>query len=87
MGMLENGKISHISQMMSAKAVNWYHGEKNYYDILGSTIESAMEAAKQALYNLENPLVPHSSRKIEVQQQILKEKNFYRTFIKKLEGV
>ena len=53
-------------------------------DILGNTTESAIQATKQALYNLDHPLeyVPKS---IEVQRTCMKEREFYVAFLERLE--
>ena len=86
MGLMENGKMSHISQMMVMQVVRRERGEENWSDVLGNSVGSALAAAKQALYQLENPLVPHSQRGgASVQQAIAKEKEFYIAFINKLE--
>lgn len=86
-GMLQNGMLSHITQMAAQKAVKWYNGEKDYSDILGNSVESAIQKTKEALYELQNPLSPNCNRSIEVQQQIIKEKKFYENFLGKLEKI
>lgn len=83
MGMLQNGMISHISQMMVQRVVNWYNGKANDTDILGNTVESAIQATKQALYDLDNPLLSNT-KSIEAQQMCMKERQFYTTFLEKL---
>lgn len=91
MGMGQDGKLTHISSMMTKSVVNNYWnretGESNLLssDLLGSTVAYALSAAKQALYDLEHPLEPISQRRLEVQQQIAKEREFYKAFIDKLE--
>ena len=60
-------------------------GDLSGGDILGSTVSSALTVARQALYDLEYPLSPISQRRIEVQQQIAKEMEFYKAFIDRLE--
>jgi hypothetical protein len=42
-------------------------------------------AAKQALYDLDNPLEPVTKRSLAVQHEIMKERGFYQAFISKLE--
>lgn len=61
-------------------------GDIDSIDILGNTVESAIQATKQALYNLDHPLeyVPKS---IEVQQACMKEREFYVAFLDKLENL
>ncbi|MBP3475426.1 MAG: hypothetical protein J6K48_03795 [Lachnospiraceae bacterium] len=86
LGMMQNGMLSHISQMAVQRAIDWYNGKADPQDILGNTVQSALNAAKKALYDLENPLEPVSHKRLEVQQQIMKEKEFYKAFISKLEN-
>lgn len=85
MGMGKDGKLSHISQLMVQRLTNIYNGKLNPNDILGSTVQSALYAVKKALYDLEHPLEPVSHQSMEVQQQKMKEKEFYQAFIEKLE--
>ena len=86
LGVGSNGMMTHISQMMVQRLKkNWLNGTGDSDDILGSSVSSAMRAAKQALYDLENPLVPENTRSMEVQRCRLQEKAFYQAFIEKLE--
>lgn len=85
MGMTRDGKLSHISQLMVQQVINTYHGRQNPKNILGSTVQSALYAAKKALYDLENPLEPINDKSLEVRQQRMKEKEFYQAFIERLE--
>ena len=57
-------------------------GETN--DILGKTVQSAIMATEQALYDLDHPLSPNSVKSIEIQRQRIKEKAFYQLFLDKL---
>ena len=84
MGVRGNGMMSHISQMMVQRLNKQLKGETENFGILGSTVESAIQAAKQALYDLEHPLA-YTPRSIEVQQARIKEGEFYRAFLEKLE--
>ena len=84
MGIRGNGMMSHISQMMVQRLNKQLKGETENFDILGNTVESAIQAAKQALYDLEHPRV-YTPRSIEVQQARIKEGEFYRAFLEKLE--
>ena len=85
MGIKKNGMLSHISQMMVQRLNKQMKGEGDVdnIDILGNTTESAIQATKQALYNLDHPLeyVPKS---IEVQRACMKEREFYVAFLEKL---
>ena len=84
MGIRGNGMMSHISQMMVQRLYKQLKGETENFDILGSTVESAIQATKEALYDLEHPVV-YTPRSIEVQQARIKEGEFYRAFLEKLE--
>ena len=84
MGIRGNGMMSHISQMMVQRLNKQLKGETENFDILGSTVESAIQATKEALYDLEHPRV-YTPRSIEVQQARIKEGEFYRAFLEKLE--
>lgn len=83
LGMLQNGMLSHLSQIMVQRVVNWHNGKVDHSDVLGNTVESAIQATKQALYDLENPLIS-DTKSIEVQQMRMKERQFYKTFLEKL---
>ena len=84
MGIRGNGMMSHISQMMVQRLNKQLRGETENCGILGNTVESAIQATKQALYDLEHPVV-YTPRSIEVQQARMKEGEFYRAFLEKLE--
>jgi len=83
-GIGENGMMSHISQMMVQRLTKMFKGETDTPDILGKTVESAIWATKQALYDLEHPLA-YTPKSIEVQQARIKEREFYIAFLEKLE--
>ena len=59
LGIKGNGMLSHISQMMVQRLNKQLKGEGDVdnLDILGNTTESAIQATKQALYNLDHPVV------------------------------
>lgn len=84
-GITGNGMLSHISQMLVMQMERRLNGVPNYNNILGNTVDSALQAAKQALYALEHPLDPNQQKSAEVKQQKEKEKEFYGAFIEKLE--
>lgn len=84
LGIRGNGMMSHISQMMVQRLNKMLKGETGNFDILGNTVESAIQATKQALYNLDNPLAP-AYRSIEAEQARIKEREFYVAFLEKLE--
>ena len=86
LGIKENGMLSLISQMMVQRLNQQMKGDGDVdnIDILGSTTESAMQATKQALYDLDHSreYVPKS---IEVQRVCMKEREFYVAFLERLE--
>ena len=86
MGITKNGMLSHISQMMVQRLNKQMNGEGDVDNIgiLGNTTDSAIQATKQALYNLDHPLeyVPKS---IGVQRACMKEREFYVAFLERLE--
>lgn len=86
LGIKGNGMFSHISQMMVQRLNKQLMGEGDVdsLDILGNTTESAIQATKQALYNLDHPVV-YTPKSIEVQQACIKEREFYVAFLEKLE--
>ena len=85
-GIKENGMLSHISQMMVQRLNKQMKGDGDVdnIDILGKTTESAIQAAKQALYNLDHPL-EYTPKSIEVQRAQMKEREFYVAFLERLE--
>ena len=84
LGIRGNGMMSHISQMMVQRLNKMLKGETENFDILGNTVESAIQATKKALYDLEHPLAP-AYRTIEAEQARIKEREFYTAFLEKLE--
>ncbi len=86
LGMKKNGMLSHISQMMVQRCNKMMRGEADSQDILGNTVESAIRAMKQALYDLEHPRV-YVPKSIEVQQAQVKEREFYTAFLEKLDAL
>ena len=84
LGIRGNGMMSHISQMMVQRLNKMLKGETENFDILGNTVESAMQATKKALYDLDHPLAP-AYRTIEAERARIKEREFYVAFLEKLE--
>lgn len=62
-------------------------GEIDCGNVLGISVESAISAAQEALYYLDNPLEPNATRSIEVQQARIKEREFYVAFLDKLQNL
>lgn len=85
LGMNKNGMLSHISQMMVMSVVKWQ--KTGSRDILGGSVETALAAAQEALYNLRNPLPSDRIKSTEVMEARAGEEQFYVVFIEKLEAV
>ncbi len=70
----EKGKMNYISQVLVHQVENRQNGVENYTDVFGSTIASALQAARDILYDLENPLMPVSQRGENTAKYIEQEK-------------
>lgn len=84
LGMSANGMLTHISQMMARRLTNQMKGAGGTNDLLGNTVQSAVRAAQQALYDLDHPCASGNAKSIEVQRQQVKERAFYKAFLEKL---
>ncbi|MDE6318431.1 MAG: hypothetical protein K2M22_01700 [Lachnospiraceae bacterium] len=84
LGIRGNGMMSHISQMMVQRLNKILKGETENIDILGNTVQSAIRATEQALYDLDHPRAP-AYRTIEAEHARIKEREFYVAFLEKLE--
>ena len=85
LGYTSNG--INVTEMYVQQFIKWYWGGKKaeFPDILGNSVESAIQAAQQALYNFDHPLEPNKVMSIEQQQARMKERQFYVAFLEKLE--
>lgn len=54
---------------------------------MGSTVSSAIQAAQDAIYALDHPLEPDTTRSSKVLAAREKERAFYERFIEKLMGM
>lgn len=86
MGISKNGMMDHISQLMVQRLLKIYRGEKAD-DILGSSVQSAIKAIDNALYDLEHPLDGNRSRTPEQMKKKEIEKKFYQVFLKRLYAI
>ena len=86
-GYLEGGKMNHISQLLIRQVINRENGVEDYQNVFGSSVASALQAAKELLFDLENPLTPISERGENAQEYIKQEKEFYKKFIANLEEI
>ena len=85
LGLTSNGQYH--TEMLTQHIIAWYNGGKEgrAYDVLGSSVESAIQAAQQALYNFDHPLEPNKVMSIEERQYHMKERQFYVAFLEKLQ--
>ena len=84
LGYTSNG--INVTEMYVQQLIKWYWGGKKaeFPDILGSSVESAIQAAQQALYNFDHPLEPNKVMSMEERQYHMKERQFYVAFLEKL---
>lgn len=87
LGITSNGQYH--TEMLTQQIIAWYNGGKEgrAYDVLGGSVESALQATKQALYDFDHPLEPKKVMSIEEQQARMKERQFYVIFLEKLENL
>ena len=83
-GYNETQQMDYLSQAFIKKVENLVNGVDNPSDIFGSTIESALQAAQELLYELENPLTPTNTRGANAEMYVEQEKAFYKALIKNL---
>ena len=85
LGVTSNGQYH--TEMLTQQIIAWYNGGKEgrAYDVLGSSVESAIQAARQALYSFDHPLEPNRVMSMEERQYHMKERQFYVAFLEKLE--
>ena len=83
LGMTSNGS-THITQMHIQQVIAHYYG-RDYTNILGNSVQSAIQATQKALYDFDNPLEPNKVRSLEEQQARIKEREFYVAFLERLE--
>lgn len=83
-GISSDGLQGHITQMLVQIVIRQHNGEANPENVLGNSIESAMNAAKKAIYDIDHPLAGQPQKSLRIQQEIMKERDFYERFINKL---
>ncbi len=86
-GYNEGERMDYLSQVFIHQVVNRQNGVADYTDVFGGSIASALQAAREILYDLENPIMPISQRGENAAKYIEQEKQFYKAFIEKLEGL
>ena len=67
--------------------INRENGEEDYQNVFGNSVTSALQAAKEILQDLENPLTPESELSESAHMYREQEKEFYRRFIDNLEEI
>ena len=86
-GYIEGGKMNHIPQLLVRQVINRENGVGDYQNVFGNSVTSALQAAKEILQDLENPLTPISERGENAREYIEQEKAFYKKFIDNLEEI
>ena len=81
----ENGHVrAHITQIMVERFVRWYNGEVDPSNLLGNSVQSAINVVEKCLYDMDHPLAGQPTRSLEVQEGVKKERAFYEAFLDKL---
>ena len=86
-GYNEGERMDYLSQVFIHQVENRQNGVTNYTDVFGGSVASALQAAREILYDLENPLMPIIQRGENAAKYIEQEKEFYRSVIDKLENI
>lgn len=79
-----DGKQSYMTQMGVERFVRWYNGDFNQSDLLGTSVESAISAAKRWIYEVDHPLAGSPAKSMEEQRLLAMERAFYVSFLDKL---
>ena len=79
-----DGKHSHMTAVGVQIALKWAKGELGQTDLLGSSVESAINAVNKWIYDLEHPLARQPAKSIDEQRMIMNERAFYEAFLEKL---
>jgi len=85
-----DGEHACFTRLAGQIAVKWAKGELNetdQSDLLGSSVESAINAVNKWLYDLDHPLAGQPARSIEDQKYVAMERAFYEAFLEKLKGL
>lgn len=82
-----DGKHSYFTQLAGPISRKWLRGELNQTDqtdLLGSSVESAINAVNKWIYDLDHPLAGQPTRNIDEQRMIMQERAFYEAFLERL---
>lgn len=85
-----DGKHAYFTQLAGPISRKWLRGELNetdQVDLLGSSVESAINAVNKWIYDLEHPLAGQPTRSIDEHRMIMNERAFYEAFLEKLKGL
>ncbi|MCM1192558.1 MAG: hypothetical protein NC389_09015 [Acetatifactor muris] len=85
-----DGKHAWFTQLAGPIACKWMRGELNetdQVDLLGSSVESAINAVNKWLYDLDHPLAGQPARSTEDQKYVAMERAFYVAFLEKLKNL
>ena len=73
-----------MTKMYVDRFVRWLHGETNQSDMLGNTVQSAIDAVNKWMYDLDHPLIGAAPTRPEDRWLVDKEWQFYEPFLDKL---
>lgn len=79
-----DGEHSYMTAAGVQIAIKWSKGELNQTDLLGSSVESAINAVNKWIYDLDHPLAGQSAKSIDEQRLMMNERAFYELFLEKL---
>ena len=79
-----DGKHCQMTKMFVERFLRWYKGEYNQSDMLGSTVQSAIDAVNRWMYDLDHPLIGAAPTRPEDRWLVDKERQFYESFLDKL---
>lgn len=79
-----DGKEFQITQLAVDYIIRQYQGERNPTDLLGTSVGSAISAAKRWIYNIDHPLAGQQAGSAQERKLIAMERAFYVSFLDKL---
>ena len=82
-----DGKHSFMTQMGVQIALKWAKGELDQADLLGNSVQSAINAVNKWIYDLDHPLAGQPAKSIDEQRLMMNERAFYEAFLEKLKGL
>jgi len=82
-----DGKHSHMTQMGVQTGLKWAKGELDQADLLGNSVQSAINAVEKWINDIDNPLPGQPARSMEDQKYVAMERAFYVSFLEKLKNL